>query len=79
MAQFGEEELISLVKCIIEGILVGHHDRTRAISYIIKSGIVRGKSQTRQTLNDAWESTIRKICSATLGIVGCIQPSWKRN
>ena len=60
MAQFGEEELISFVKCIIQGILVGHHDRTRAISYIIKSGIVRGKSRTRQTLSDAWESTIRE-------------------
>ena len=47
MAQFGEEELISFVKCIIQGILVGHHDRTRAISYIIKSGTVRGKSRTR--------------------------------
>ena len=33
MAQFGEEELISFVKCIIQGILVGHHGRTRAISY----------------------------------------------
>ena len=60
MAQFGEEELISFVKCIIQRILVGHHDRTRAISYIIKSGIVRGKSRTRQTLSDAWESTFRE-------------------
>ena len=34
MAQFGEEELVSFVKCIIQGNLVGHHDRTRAISYI---------------------------------------------
>ena len=30
------------------------------ISYIIKSEIVRGKSRTRQTLSDAWESTIRE-------------------
>ena len=45
---------------IIQGILVGHHDRTVAISYIIKSGIVRSKSRTRKTLSDAWESTIRE-------------------
>ena len=60
MAQFGEEELISFVKCMIQGILVGHHDLTRAISCISKSGIVRGKSRTRQILSDAWESTIRE-------------------
>ena len=30
-----------------------HHDRTRTISYITKSGIVRGKSWTRQILSDA--------------------------
>ena len=39
MAQFGEEELISCVKCMIQGILVGHHDRTRAISHIRESTI----------------------------------------
>ena len=60
MAQFGEEEQISFVECVIQGILVGHHDRTRAIPFIIKSGIVRGKSRTRQTLSDAWEATIRE-------------------
>ena len=57
---FRKEELMSFVKCIIQGILVGHHDRTRAISHIIKSGIAKGKSRTRQTLSDAWESTIRE-------------------
>ena len=50
MAQFGQEELISFVNCIIQGILVGHHDRTRAISYIIKSGIVRGKKSDKADL-----------------------------
>ena len=41
----------------IQGIFVGHHDRTRAIPYIAKSGSVRGKSRTSQTLSDAWEPT----------------------
>ena len=62
MVQFGEkfwfhEGINSFVKCIIQGIFVGHRDRTRAISYITKSGIVRGKSWTNQKLSDAWEST----------------------
>ena len=58
MAQFGEEELISFVKRIIQGIFVGYHDRTSGISHMAKSGIVRGTSRTKQTLSDAWESTI---------------------
>ena len=53
----GEEELISFVKRIIQGMFVCHHDRTRTSSHITKSGIVRGKSWTRQILSDAWEST----------------------
>ena len=40
------------MKRTIQGIFVGHHDRTRAI---LKT---RGKSRTKQTLSDAWESTI---------------------
>ena len=36
---------------------VGHHDRTGAVLSITKNGVVRGKSWTRQTLSDAWEST----------------------
>ena len=39
-----------------QGIFVGHHDRTRAALCITKNGVVRGKSWTRQTLSDAWES-----------------------
>ena len=73
MAQFGEqiwfhnngeEGINSFVKRIIQGRFVCDHDRARAISYITKSGIVRGKSRTKQTLSDAWEST---TCLATLG------------
>ena len=37
----GEEGINSSVKRRIQGIFVGHHDRTRAIPYIAKSGIVR--------------------------------------
>ena len=45
------------MKRIIQGMFVCHHDRTRTISHITKSGIVRGRSWTRQILSDAWEST----------------------
>ena len=55
--QIGEEGINSFVKRIIQGIFVGHHDRTRANSNITKSGIVRGKSWTKPTLSDAWEPT----------------------
>ena len=48
------------MKHIIQGMFVGHHDRTRTISYITKSGIVRGKSWTRQILSDARELTKRE-------------------
>ena len=58
IAQFGEEELTSSVKRIPQEVFVCHHDRTRTISCITKSGIVRGRSWTRQILSDAWESMI---------------------
>ena len=55
--KMGEQGINSIVKRIIQAIFVGHHDRTRAIPYIAKSGIVRGKSRTSQTLSDVWEPT----------------------
>ena len=58
--KIGEESINSSVKRRIQGIFLRHHDRTRAIPYIAKSGVVRGQSWTRQTLSDAWESTIRE-------------------
>ena len=60
MAQFGEEVLKSFVKCIIQGIFVGHHGRTRTISYITRSGIVRRQKSDKADLEYAWESTIRE-------------------
>ena len=42
MAQYGED-VESLVKLIIHGIFVGHHDRTRALLYITKSGLCEVK------------------------------------
>ena len=39
-----------------QGIFVGHQDRPGAVLCIAKSGVVRGKSWTRQTLSDC-EST----------------------
>ena len=47
--------LTQFLKRRVQGTFVGHHDRTRAIAYIAKIGIVRGKSRTKQTLSDAWE------------------------
>ena len=67
MAQFGEEELISFANCKIQGIFVGHHDRTRTIPCIVRSGIVRGQSRTRQTLSDAREPMKLEIGLETLG------------
>ena len=40
-----------------QGIFVGHGGRTGAVLCTTKKGVVRGKSWTRQTLSDAWEST----------------------
>ena len=39
-----------------QGIFTGPHDRTGEVLCITKNGVVRGKSWTRQTLSDAWES-----------------------
>ena len=57
VAQFGDEELTSFVKRIIQGVFVCHCDRTKTIVHTTRSGILRGTSWTRQILNDAWEST----------------------
>ena len=65
--QIGEEGINSSVKRRIQRIFVGHHDRTRAIPCVAKSGIVRGPSRTRQTLSDAWESTIVEDLFVNLG------------
>ena len=58
--KIGEEGINSSVKLIIPGIFVGHHDRTGAVLCFAESGIVRGKSRTKQALSDAWESMIRE-------------------
>ena len=55
--KIGEDGVSSLASRMIQGIFVGHHDRTGAVLCITKNGVVRGKSWTRQTLSDAWEST----------------------
>ena len=57
LRKIGEEGISSSVNRINQGIFVGHDGRTRAISYITRSGIVRGTSRTKQTLSDAWDST----------------------
>ena len=55
--KIGEDGVSSYASRMTQGIFVGHHDRTRTISYVTRSGLVRGKSWTRQTLSDVWEST----------------------
>ena len=55
--EIGEDGVSSFASRMTQGIFVDHHDRTRAVFCITKNGVVRGKSWTRQTLSDAWEST----------------------
>ena len=55
--KIGEDGVSSFASRMTQGIFVGHHDRTGAVLCITKNGVVRGKSWTRQTLSDAWEST----------------------
>ena len=50
--KFGEDGVSSFASRMTQGIFVGHHDRTRAVSCITKNGVVRGKSWTRQTVSD---------------------------
>ena len=47
----------SFASRMTQGIFAGRHDRTGAVLCITKNGVVRGKSWTRQTVSDAWEST----------------------
>ena len=54
--KIGGDGVGSLASRLIQGILVGHPDRTGAVLCNTKNGVVRGKSWTRQTLSDAWES-----------------------
>ena len=65
MAQFGEkvrcrkigqDGVSSFASRMTQGIFTDHHDRTGEVLCITKNGVVRGKSWTRQTLSDAWES-----------------------
>ena len=52
--KIGEDGVSSFASRMTQGVFVGHHDRTGAVSCITKNGVVRGKSWTRQTLSDAW-------------------------
>ena len=54
--KIGEDGVSSFASRMTQGIFVGHHDRTGTVLCITKNGFVRGKSWTRQTLSDAWES-----------------------
>ena len=63
--KIGEDLVSSFASRMTKGIFVGHHDRTGAVLCITKNGVVRGKSWTRQTLSDAWESTNLEILCGT--------------
>ena len=54
---FGEDGVSSFASRMTQGIFVGQHDRKGAVLCITKNGSVRGKTLSRQTLSDAWEST----------------------
>ena len=54
--EIGEDGVGSFASRMTQGIFVDHHDRTRAVLCITKTGVTRGKSCTGQTLSDAWES-----------------------
>ena len=53
----GEDGASSFASRMTQGIPAGHHDGSGTVLCITKNGVVRGKSWTRQTLSDAWEST----------------------
>ena len=55
--KIGEDGVCSIASRMTQGIFVGRHDRTGAVLCITKNGVVRGKSWTRQTPSDDWEST----------------------
>ena len=55
--KIGENVVSSLASRMTQGIFVGHHDRKGAVLCIAQNGVVRGKSWTRQPLNDAWDAT----------------------
>ena len=55
--KIGEDGVSSFARRMIQGIFVGHHDRTEAVLCITKNGVVRGKRWKRQTLRDAWDAT----------------------
>ena len=60
-------------------IFVGPHDRTGAVLCMTKNGVVRGKSETRQPLNDAWELR-GKWCLQTsrLAVTLSVAQRWHR-
>ena len=55
--KIGEDGVSTFATRMTKGIFVGHHDRTGAVLYITKKGVMRGKRWTRQTLSDAWGAT----------------------
>ena len=64
--KIGEDGVSSFASRTTQGIFVGRHDRSGAVLCITKNGVVRGKSWTRQTLSDAWESTNWECLCGTL-------------
>ncbi|CAK0855964.1 unnamed protein product [Prorocentrum cordatum] len=53
--RIGEDGGSSYASRMTQGRFVGHHDRTGATLCMTGKGVVRGKSWTRQALEDAWD------------------------
>ena len=55
--EIGEDGVSSHANRTTQGIFVGHPDRTGAVLSTAKTGVVRGKNWTRQTLSEACDVT----------------------
>ena len=75
IAEYGEEELISVVKRMIQRMFVCHHDRTRTISYITDSGTVRGKKSDKTNLE--WPLGIDEMGRFVWQPFACDRRNWR--
>ena len=55
--KLGEDGGSTYASSMMEGRFVGYHSRTGAVLCLTADGLKRGKSWTRQSLNDAWDIT----------------------
>ena len=53
--RIGEDGGSTFASRMTEGRFIGYHDRTGTVLAMTAEGVCRGKSLTRQTVQDAWE------------------------